>query len=127
MKFLRTLAAVPLFTMGLWAADSAGTGITTPESLFPQLDAILKHTVSQSPAMVTRATEMESAENDRAVARANLLPTAGGYLTYVESSDNRSDQPETVRVRKTGKRMPASAATFETSTCTPSATACARV
>src|SRR4051812_15129432 len=30
MKLLRTLAAVPLFGVGLWAADSVDHGITTP-------------------------------------------------------------------------------------------------
>ncbi len=97
MKFLRLLAAVPLFTSALWAADQ---DITTPEALFPQLDAILKHAVSQSPAMVSRATDLETAQNDRIGARAGLLPYVGGYYNLYESNDDRSDQPERVRVQK---------------------------
>lgn len=97
MKFLRLLAAVPLFTGALLAADSE---ITTPEVLFPQLDAILKHAVAQSPAMVSRATDLESAENDRVGARSGLLPSVGGYFNYYEASDDRSDQAERLRVQK---------------------------
>lgn len=97
MKFLRLFAAVPLFASAVWAADQ---DIITPEALFPQLDAILKHAVAQSPAMVSRATELETAENDRVGARANLLPYVGGYYTFYESNDNRSDQAERLRVQK---------------------------
>lgn len=100
------MAAAPFFTASLWAANHE---ITTPEELFPQLDAILKHAVAQSPAMVTRATDLEIAENDRVGARAALLPTVGGFFNYYESSDKRSDQvptpenpdPERLRVQKT--------------------------
>ena len=97
MKILRLLAAVPLFTGALWAADQT---ITTPEALFPQLDAILKHAVAQSPAMDTRATDLETAENDRVGSHAGLLPSVGGYFNYYEASDKRSDQPERLRVQK---------------------------
>jgi outer membrane protein TolC len=106
MKLLRLLAAaLPLFTASLWAANHE---ITTPEELFPQLDAILKHAVAQSPAMVTKATDLEIAENDRVGARASLLPSAGGFFTLFESSDKRSDQvptpdnpdPDRLRVQK---------------------------
>lgn len=99
MKLLRLFAAAaPLFTASLWAANQE---ITTPEALFPQLDAILKHAVSQSPAMVSRATDLEIAENDRVGARATLLPSVGGYFNLFESSDDRSDQPTGDRLRVT--------------------------
>lgn len=97
MKLLRLfVAAAPFFTASLWAANSE---ITTPEALFPQLDAILKHAVAQSPAMVTRATDLEIAENDRIGARASLLPTAGGFYNFFKSSDDRSDSSTGERVR----------------------------
>jgi outer membrane protein TolC len=92
MKFLRILAAAPLFTVGLWAADSVDHGIATPESMFPQLDAILNQAVAQSPAMLARAVDQEIAENDRKIARAGLLPSVGGYFRFQKSDEKRSDQ-----------------------------------
>jgi outer membrane protein TolC len=96
MKFLRTLAAAPLFTVGLWAADSVG--ITTPESMFPQLETILSQAVSQSPTMLSRAIDQEIAENDRQVARAGMLPSIGGYYRYWWAEDKRSDRPNMNRI-----------------------------
>jgi len=98
MKFLRTLAAAPLFTVGLWAADSVGHGLTTPESMFPQLETILSQAVAQSPTMVARAVDQEIAANDRIVARAGLLPSVGGYYRYWWAEDKRSDHPNQDRV-----------------------------
>lgn len=101
MKLLRLLAAVaPLFAAGLWAADTSGNGITTPESLFPQLDTILKQAVTQSPRMVARAVDEEIAENDRITARAGLLPSIGGYYRFQETRDHRADQHGTLSVQK---------------------------
>lgn len=97
MKFLRLLAAVPLIASGLWAAAD---DLTTPEELFPQLDAILKHAVAQSPAMISRAVDQEIAQNDRIQARANLLPSIGGSYSLYQANDDRSDQPDRVRVEK---------------------------
>lgn len=92
MKFLRILAAAaPLFGAALWAADH---DIVTPESLFPQLDAILKHAVAQSPAMISRAVDLEMAENDRITHRAALLPSVAGSYSVYESRDERGDLPE---------------------------------
>src|SRR5688572_236608 len=59
MKFLRAFAALPLFTVGLWAADSMDHGIPTPEAMFPQLDGILSQAVAQSPTMLARAIDQE--------------------------------------------------------------------
>jgi outer membrane protein TolC len=98
MKFLRTLAALPLFTVGLWAADSVGHGITTPESMFPQLETILSQAVAQSPTMLARSIDQEIAENDRKVARSGLLPSVGGYYRYWWAQDKRSDRPDMDRV-----------------------------
>jgi outer membrane protein TolC len=80
---------MPLMMVGLWAADT----LTTPEQLYPQLDAILKKAVAQSPRMISRAIELEIAEQDRIVARAGMLPTAGGYYSYNEARDKRADRP----------------------------------
>lgn len=96
MKFLRILAACPLIAGALGAAES----ITTPESLFPQLDVILRQAVAQSPAMVSRAVDQEIAENDRVVARAGRLPSVGGYARFYESWDDRSDLPERTKFEK---------------------------
>ena len=64
---LRSLA-VPLLAIGWCVSASAADDIVTPERLFPQLDAILKQTVAQSPRMVNRALDLEMAEQDRIAA-----------------------------------------------------------
>jgi len=84
--------------VGLWAADS----VTTPEQLYPQLDSILKKAVVQSPRMISRAIELEMAENDRIVARAGMLPAVGGYYNYYDARDKRADVPGTLSVTKIG-------------------------
>jgi len=91
MNKWRLLAALPLLTGGLFAATPAGLEHSTPETLLPQLDGILKNAVQQSPRMLNRALDLEIAENNRIQARANLLPSAGGYFSYVQASDDRAD------------------------------------
>ncbi len=96
------LAAVPLLVSSLWAASSAVNELTLPEKLYPQLDAILKQAVQQSPQMINRALDLEVAENNRISARANILPSASGYYTYYKAWDDRADLTGRVKVDKIG-------------------------
>jgi outer membrane protein TolC len=65
--------------------------LVLPEKLYPQLDTILATAVRQSPRMLSRALDLEVAEAGRIQARANLLPTVGGWGNYFESRDTRAD------------------------------------
>lgn len=98
MKIRNLFAALPLLVSPLWAASD----VVLPEQLFPQLDAILQQAVSQSPAMLNRALDLEIAENNRIAARAGLLPSIGGYYSYRQAKDDRGDQPDTLDVTKVG-------------------------
>ncbi len=91
MKFWKILAALPLIIVSLRAAAPAMNDVPLPEKVYPQLDAILKRAVQQSPAMVNRALDLEIAENNRIAARANILPYAGANYRYTQSSDDRAD------------------------------------
>ncbi len=62
-----------------------------PEQFFPQLQPLLVNAVKQSPRMLNRALDREIAENNRIQARANLLPSLGGWANYLESRDTRAD------------------------------------
>ena len=116
MKFLRILAALPLFTVGLWAADSVDHGITTPESMFPQLETILNQAVAQSPTMLARAVDQEIAENDRKMARAGLLPSVGGYYRFQKAEEKRADFQTG---RPDGERIPSDKTYFDFSITQP--------
>jgi outer membrane protein TolC len=96
MKNLRLLAAMPLLIVGLFAADS----LSTPEQFYPQLDGILKKAVAQSPRMISRAIDLDMAENDRVAAQAGLLPSVGGSYSYNLSQDKRGDLPDRSKVTK---------------------------
>jgi outer membrane protein TolC len=87
MKALRFFAAWPLLAAGLWAAAPAVNDTVLPEGIFPQLDAILKQAVQQSPVMLNRAIDLEMAENNRIAARAALLPSVGGYFNIQRQKD----------------------------------------
>jgi len=100
MKIPRLFAALPLLLAGLGASAAAADGIVTPEQLFPQLDAILKRSVAQSPRMVSRAIDLEMAENNRISARSGLLPSVGGGYSFYKGEDDRSDMSGFVRVTK---------------------------
>ncbi|MDI1318774.1 MAG: TolC family protein, partial [bacterium] len=84
----------------LWAASPAVQDLPLPEKIFPQLDGILKKAVQQSPRMLNRALDLEIAENNRIQARANLLPSLGGYANYFEARDTRADQSGRLNVTK---------------------------
>jgi outer membrane protein TolC len=90
MKIPRLFAAVPLFAMA-WATIRAASGeVILPERLFPQLDAILKKAVQQSPRMLARALDLEIAENNRIAARAGMLPSIGAAYSYYKSKDKQA-------------------------------------
>lgn len=91
MKNPRLFAAWLLVLTGLGAATFAAENIPTPEQLFPQLDGILTQAIAQSPRMISRAIELEIAEEGRIAARASLLPSAGGYYSFTQAKDDRGD------------------------------------
>lgn len=100
MKILRFLLAMSLPAVGIWAAVPAGNEMVLPERIFPQLEAILRTAVQQSPRMLNRALDLEIAENNRIAARANLLPSVGGYANYYDARDTRADLPGGLNVTK---------------------------
>ncbi len=101
MKILRLFAALLLIPAGLGTtAVAAAENLTTPEQLLPQLDAILKQAIAQSPRMIGRAVDLEMAENDRIAARANLLPSVAGSYSYTEAEEDRADLNGSSRVTK---------------------------
>ena len=64
--------------------------VVLPEQLFPQLDGILKKAVQQSPRMLSRALDLEIAENNRIAAKAGMLPSVGASYSYYKSKDRQS-------------------------------------
>ena len=81
------LAALPLLACFLQAASPVVSEIPLPEKIYPGLDSILRSAVQQSPRMVSRALDMEMADNDRITARSNLLPTLNAGYSYNGSRD----------------------------------------
>jgi len=88
MKILRLFAALPLFAAALMAAPASD--VVLPEQVFPQLDGILKKAVQQSPRMLSRALDLEVAENNRIAARAGMLPSISASYSYYKSKDKLS-------------------------------------
>lgn len=84
----------------LLVMKAAASGLAMPEQVLPQLDPILRTAVQQSPTMLNRALDLEIAENNRIQARAGLLPSLGGYASFVESRDTRADLPGRLDVTK---------------------------
>jgi outer membrane protein TolC len=72
-----------------------------PEELMPALQPILRDAVRQSPRMVSRAFDVEIAEQARIAARAGLLPSLGGSASIIESQDRRADLVGALDVSKT--------------------------
>jgi len=87
MQIGRPVLVVPFLAIVVWAAAAPIGDVALPEHLLPQLDGILKSAVQQSPRMVSRALELEMAEQARVVARSNILPTVAANGSYLESSD----------------------------------------
>jgi outer membrane protein TolC len=120
MKVWRLLFALPFVAMNLWAQAPAPTAPILPEQLLPGLDAILKSAVQQSPKMLSRALELEVAENNRILARSNLLPTLNASYSYYKSRDTAeylypnpaSNSKKTYDVTKTPYSITASQPVF---------------
>lgn len=72
-------------------------GVALPEDFFPELKVILADATRQSPRMVSRAIDLEIAEQDRIAARAGLLPLLSGAYTREEAKDRREDLPSLPR------------------------------
>ena len=102
MKVWKFFVVLPLLTAGLWAAAPGVNDLLLPEKIYPQLDAILRRTVQQSPRMVNAALELEAAENNRIAARASILPSIGGGYNYYQAWDDRADLNGRVNVAKVG-------------------------
>ncbi len=102
MKILRRSLALLFLMVGLRASatDANVDELVLPEELYPQLNTILATAVRQSPRMLNRALDLEIAENARIQARANILPSVGGYGNYYESRDTRADLPGRLEVTK---------------------------
>ncbi|MDQ5978121.1 MAG: hypothetical protein QG602_1094 [Verrucomicrobiota bacterium] len=100
MKFSRLLVAGLVLAGGSFVQAFA-QDVVTVEKLYPELDNILKQAVAQSPRMLSRAIDLEIAENDRIAARAGLLPTVGGAFRYYEARERRADLGVRMSVPKT--------------------------
>ncbi len=100
MKILRFFPAISLLAVSTWAAVPIVKDLVLPERLFPQLEVILQTAVQQSPRMLSRALDLEIAENNRISARSNLLPSLGGYASYLDARDTRADLPGRLNVTK---------------------------
>ncbi|HVU24530.1 MAG TPA: TolC family protein [Opitutus sp.] len=61
----------------------AGAGLPLPENYFPALKTMLATAARRSPRMVTRDLNEALAEGNRIIARAGLLPSAGGNFRYL--------------------------------------------
>jgi len=98
---VRLFAVVALSLSGsVWAASLVET-LPLPERVLPGLDPVLRTAAQQSPRMVSRALDLEIAENNRIQARSALLPNVGGSARIFETRDDRADLADPVRVQKT--------------------------
>lgn len=100
MKIRRLFLAVPFMIVSVWASP-APENLALPEKVFPQLNEILKTAVQQSPRMLNRTLDLEIAENSRIQARAGLLPSVGGSLSYRQAWDDRADISGRQKLTKT--------------------------
>ncbi|MDP2137326.1 MAG: TolC family protein, partial [Candidatus Didemnitutus sp.] len=94
------LAVLPLLASGLWAASPLTNDLALPERVVSGLDPILIQATSQSPRMLSRALELEIAENNRIMARASVLPSVGASYRRYESKDERADVAGTLPTSK---------------------------
>lgn len=95
----RNVLLAALLVLGAFTS-SAVAQVPLPEQKIPALAEMLRHAAAQSPRMLDQILNLEIAENDRISARANLLPTMGGYFRDYETRDERADQPGRLRVHK---------------------------
>ncbi len=98
----RRALLLPLSLVLAAAALAADTGaVPLPERVLPGLGPILSDASRQSPRMLSRAIDLEIAENNRLAARSNILPSVGLNFRQVEARDDRADQPKTLSASKT--------------------------
>jgi outer membrane protein TolC len=100
MKIFAKIALVCALLSGLPSAPAAAE-VVVPETVVPGLAPLLHSALAQSPRMVSRAIDLEIAENNRIAARAGLLPSFGGYVRVTEARDEREDIPGRLSVGKT--------------------------
>jgi len=100
MKNLRLSLVLVLLTGKFLAAGTAIEGLVLAENVLPQLEPVLLAAVQQSPTMLNRALDLEIAENNRIQSRAGLLPSLGGYASYLQSRDTRADLSGRLEVTK---------------------------
>ncbi|WP_415908449.1 TolC family protein [Oleiharenicola sp. Vm1] len=99
MKFRPTFLFVAVLGVrALWAAPV--DNLALPERAMPGLSPILQQAMQQSPRMLSRALDLEIAENNRIESRSNLLPYVGGSYRQIASRDDRADLAETINVNK---------------------------
>jgi outer membrane protein TolC len=98
----RRVSLLPLSLVLAAAALAADDGaVPLPERVLPALGPILGDASRLSPRMVSRALDLEIAENNRIAARSNLLPSVGLNFRQLEARDDRGDQPTTLSASKT--------------------------
>lgn len=91
MQVRHCILFAPLFAVGLWASTPAAADLPLPERSLSGLENILRGAAAQSPRMISRALDLEMAENNRLQARAGLLPSLGAYYRHYETQDERAD------------------------------------
>lgn len=100
MTTVRLLVLLALVLPSAIGAAASAESLPLAERVFPSLDPILRTASAQSPRMLTRALDLEIAENNRIAARAGTLPNIGGNFRFVEARDDRADLTNSVRVQK---------------------------
>lgn len=100
MKLRLLLVALPFTPIGSLLAATTND-IPLAERVMPALDPILRSAAQQSPRMISRSLDLEIAEQNRILARAGLLPNAGGSYRYLRASDDRADPGLTSRLDST--------------------------
>lgn len=76
--------------LGTATAQTDASQLQLPEQHFPQLHSILSTAVQQSPRMLSRALDLEIAENNRIYARSGLLPALSASASYYKSDDRNT-------------------------------------
>lgn len=91
MQVRHCFLLVPFLSVGLWASAPSTVDLPLPERSLAGLEPILRGAAAQSPRMVSRALDLEMAENNRLQARAGLLPSLSAYYRHYETQDERAD------------------------------------
>lgn len=84
---LRSLVLVVVFLVV--ACFGSAQSVPLPERLFPELEGIIRDALKQSPRMLERQLDVDIAEGSRIQARAGLLPSASGSISYYKARESR--------------------------------------